>query len=81
MGHVARLLEEAGIASVIISVKAFEKRLAAMTLPRVLLTPFVMGRPVGPPNDSQTQMAVLKAALSLLTKAKKPGTLEDFEGI
>ena len=78
MGHVARLLEEAGIATVIISVKAFEKRLVEMTLPRVLLTPFVMGRPIGPPNDPNIQSAVLKAALSLLTKAKKVGTFEEF---
>ena len=81
MGHVARLLEEAGIATVIISVKAFGRRLKAMTPPRVLLTPFVMGRPIGPPNAPEKQFAVLKAALSLLAKAEKAGTFEDFEGI
>jgi hypothetical protein len=71
-------MEAGGIASVIISVQAFKHRLTPMSPPRVLLTPFMMGRPIGPPNDPKTQSAVLKAALSLLAKAEKGGTFEEF---
>lgn len=75
MGHVARLLEEAGIATVIIAVAAFENRMRMMRLPRVLLTPHPMGRPVGPPGDRDTQLSVIQRALDLLETAPGPGTI------
>jgi hypothetical protein len=75
MGHVARLLEEAGIATVIIAVAAFETRMRMMTLPRVLLTPHPLGRPVGPPGDRDTQLSVIQRALDLLETAPGPGTI------
>jgi hypothetical protein len=78
VGHIARLLEDAGIATVIIAVKAFLPRMKAMTLPRVLLTPHLLGRPIGPPNDNVTQRAVLEAALELLATADGPGAILEF---
>lgn len=75
VGHVARLLEDAGIATVIIASEAFEVRMRMMTLPRVLLTPHLMGRPVGPPNDRARQRACVLAALDLLDSAQTAGTV------
>jgi hypothetical protein len=78
VGHVARLLEEAGIATVIIAVEAFRDRLVAMKPPRVVLTPHWMGRPLGRPGDAATQRAVLLAALDLLENARENGALVEF---
>jgi hypothetical protein len=69
-------LEEAGIATVIIASQVFEVRMRMMTLPRVLLTPHLMGRPVGPPGDATRQRASLMAALALLESAQQAGTVE-----
>lgn len=69
MGHVARLLEAQGIATVVIAVAAFRERLEAMSLPRLVITPHLMGRPLGMPGDAARQRAVLLAALALLENA------------
>lgn len=69
VGHVARLLEEAGTPTVIIACAAFKPRLVAMKPPRLVLTPFPMGRPVGAPGDVAGQRETLLAALSLLESA------------
>lgn len=78
VGHVARLLEEAGIATVIIAVRAFRDQLEAMTLPRVILTPHLMGRPLGAPGDAIKQRATILAALDLLENAKRGGTIVEL---
>lgn len=80
VGHVARLLEAAEIATVIIAVKSFQPALSKMALPRVLITPHLMGRPVGPPGDLDRQEAVVVAALSLLDQASENGALQEFPG-
>jgi hypothetical protein len=74
------LLEEAGIATVIIAVRSFRSRLEQLRLPRVLLTPNPLGRPVGPPGEEQQQLAVLRAGLELLVNAKGSGTIEEYPG-
>ncbi len=78
VGHLARLLEEAGIATVIIAVKAFRKRLQAMSPPRVLVTDHPMGRPVGAPGDSARQLRVVEAALDLFRRAGAVATFVEF---
>ena len=78
VGHLARLLEEAGIATVIIAAKAFGNKLKAMNPARVLTTNHPMGRPIGPPGDRERQLQVLNAALNLLHQAQGPGTLVEF---
>lgn len=78
VGHVARALEEAKIATVIIAAKSFEARMRMMSLPRVLLTPEVMGRPMGNPFDEDMQMKILKAAIELLKTADRNATIKDF---
>jgi len=80
VGHVARLLEEAGISTVIIAARAFRPRLEVMTLPRLLLTPHLMGRPLGPPGDCERQRATILAALALLESATEAGTIVELEG-
>ena len=76
VGHVARLLEEAGIATVIIASRVFEERMRMMTLPRVLLTPYLIGRPVGPSGNLNRQRATVLAAIELLDNAQQAGTTE-----
>ncbi len=78
VGHVARLLEKASVPTVVVATKVFAKPLEAMHLPRVLLTPHLLGRPLGRPNDREIQMAVIQKGLALLETAKKSGTLEAF---
>ena len=81
VGHVARALEEAKIATIIIAVKAFETRMRMMSLPRVLLTPQLLGRPLGSPFDEKLQISILNAALQLLEKADRNKTILDYTGI
>lgn len=74
VGHLARILEEKGIATVIIAVRVFEKMLKSMTPPRVLFTTHPMGRPLGPPHNKDKQYSIVKTALELLETADKGGT-------
>ncbi len=78
MGHLARLLEEAEIATVIIAARAFRKRLEALNPPRVLITVHPMGRPVGKPGDPDRQRQVVEAALKLIYEAKGVGAFVDL---
>lgn len=71
-------MEAAGIPTVIIGVKAFQPRLQAMHVPRALITPHLMGRPLGYPHQKERQQAVLAAALDLLAGASWPGTIQTF---
>jgi hypothetical protein len=78
VGHIARLLEESRIATVVIGSSIFRDRLEAMRLPRTLLTHHPMGRPLGAPGDHATQRSVLLAALDLLENAREGGRIVDF---
>jgi len=49
-----------------------------MTLPRLVVTPHLMGRPIGLPYDQQRQMAVIRTALDLLEKATEGGTVVEM---
>jgi len=78
VGHAARLLEAAGIATVIVAVRAFRPRMEPMNLPRLLLTPHLMGRPLGLTGDTETQRTVLRAAFDLLENATVGGMVIEF---
>ena len=80
VGHLARLLEEAGISTVIIAARAFRPRMEIMSLPRLLLTPHLMGRPIGAPGDAPRQREVILEALGLLNGAKSVGTIVEMPG-
>jgi hypothetical protein len=71
-------LEEAGISTVIVAAKAFRPRMEPMNLPRLLLTPHLMGRPLGLAGDVVEQSAVLQAALDLLENAPKGGAIVEI---
>jgi hypothetical protein len=79
VGHIARLLEAAGTPTVIVAVQSFRKRLEMMTVPRALLTPHLMGRPIGRPGAREQQQRVLQAALQMLETVDQGGTIIDFE--
>lgn len=68
------------MATVVVGVRAFEARLRAMGLARVILTPHVMGRPLGAPGDTTRQRATLLAALRLLEHATRLGTVVEMPG-
>jgi hypothetical protein len=63
------LLEAAGMATVVIAAAAFRERLTAMSLPRLVTTPYLMGRPLGMPRNRNQQRTTLVAALDLLARA------------
>ena len=42
-----------------------------MSLPRLVLTPELLGKTLGKPHDSSTQMRYLKAGLDLLVDAEE----------
>ncbi|MFO7699029.1 MAG: hypothetical protein R6W79_00285 [Acidimicrobiia bacterium] len=79
VGHVARAVEEAGIPTVVVMVRAFRHVAEAMTIPRTVTTRHPMGRPLGAVNDAECQRSVLDAALSLVETATRPGTIIDLE--
>lgn len=78
VGHVARVFEESGLSTVIVAVKAFQGRLETMHVPRALITPHLMGRPLGRPGDDDRQRQVVQAALALLESASQAGTIKEF---
>ena len=75
VGHIARAFEESGISTVVIAVEAFREKLVSMSLPRVLITPFPMGRPIGFPGNRKQHLTVIKEALNLLTEATEAKTV------
>jgi hypothetical protein len=78
VGHVARALEEAGIPTVVVMVKAFRHVAERMSLPRTVVTPHPMGRPFGPIGDVATQTRVVDAALDLLDAATANGVVVEL---
>lgn len=79
VGHVARGLEEAGIPTVTVMVRAFRHVAEAMKLPRTVLTRNPMGRTLGAPGDTERQREVLEAAFSLLETASRPAAIVQME--
>jgi hypothetical protein len=79
VGLVARALEAAGIPTVSVFIQAFRHRALQLRVPRVLVTPHLMGRTIGPVGDAARQRDVVEAALQLLEDAATPNTIRDFE--
>jgi hypothetical protein len=79
VGHVARALEAAGIPTVVVFIRAFRHVALAMTVPRAVVTPHLMGRTVGPPGDRRRQREVVYAALRVLVDADAAGTLLELD--
>lgn len=75
MSALGHYLEEEGIPTV--SISLIREHTAAIGPPRALWVPFMLGRPLGVPNDSGFQRKVMLAALGLLERDVGP-VLEDF---
>ena len=78
VGHTARVLEESGISTVCVFIRAFRHNAERMTLPRTVATPHLLGRTVGYPGDADGQRKVVRAALDLLESAEEPGRIVDL---
>lgn len=74
MGLVARKIEAAGIPTVTLNMIWPYQRLVGM--PRVAAIEHPFGRPFGDVGDSETQRAVLNAALALIGRARERGEVE-----
>lgn len=75
MGALAIYLEDCGIPTVQVSL--VREHTAALQPPRALWVPFMLGRPLGAPDDPVFQKRVMFAALRLLERGQGP-VLEDF---
>ena len=73
MSLVARLLEENGIATVIIG--SAKDIVTFCGVPRFLFTDFPLGNPCGKPYDDTSQRSIISSALALLETASEPGTI------
>jgi hypothetical protein len=71
VGHLARTFEQAEIPTVAFGIMAFKSRMMPMALPRLVLTPELLGKTLGKPKDKTTQLRYLKAGLDLLENASE----------
>ena len=78
VGHAARAIEESGIPTVTVMVRAFEHRARELKIPRTLIVKHPMGRSLGAAGDTARQNEVLRAAFDLLESATGNGTVVEF---
>jgi len=78
VGHVGRAIEESGIPTVTVLVKAFEHRARELKMPRTLVVKHPMGRPLGAAGDAERQREVLHATFDLLGSATENATITEF---
>ncbi len=76
MGLVARVVEEAGIATVCVSTA--RDITALVKPPRSLFVNFPMGNSFGRPGDRARQTQIPRDALDLVVSAREPGRLVDL---
>ena len=77
MGLVARVVEAAGIATMLVSTG--RDLTEQVKPPRSLFVNFPMGNPFGAPGDRNQQRRILTRALELTYEMTEPGTMVDFE--
>jgi hypothetical protein len=78
VGHIGRAIEESGIPTVTIMVKAFEHRATELRIPRTLIVKHPMGRPLGAAGDASRHKEVLDAAFDIAESAVGNGTIVEF---
>jgi hypothetical protein len=71
-------LEEAGLVTVAIFIRAFRHVAETMRIPRAVIARHPMGRPLGAPGDAARQREVLLAALRLLEEARTGGSIVEL---
>jgi hypothetical protein len=72
----AHMLEERGLATTVLALVL--PQVEKVRPPRAVMTPFMLGRPLGEPNDPAFQRRVLMQALALLERTDGPVILEHF---
>ena len=72
----AHMLEERGLATTVLALAL--PQVERTRPPRAVMTPFMLGRPFGEPNDPAFQRRVLMQALRLLERTDGPVILEHF---
>jgi hypothetical protein len=72
----AHMLEERGLPTVVLA--SALPQVEKTRPPRALMAPFILGRPLGEPGDSDFQRRVLLQALALLERTDGPVILEHF---
>ncbi len=77
MSVLARLLEQAGIATVIVTMMPSVAE--ALGAPRIVGVEFPFGHPFGVPHDASMHEHVLGVALRVLSGAPRPGTRVDID--
>ena len=59
-------------------VQAFKSRMLPMSIPRLVLTPELMGKTLGRPHDMATQLAYLRVGLDMLEDASEGKSLVEL---
>ena len=72
----AHMLEERGLPTTVLAIVL--SQVVKTRPPRAVMTPFMLGRPLGEPNDAAFQRRVLLQALRLLERMDGPVILEHF---
>lgn len=79
MGQTARGIEESGIATVTVYADIYRRwALDRIKFPRLVLSPFFIGRLLGEPGHPERHRAVIAAALGLLENASQPGAFVEL---
>ena len=79
VGHIERGFESAGIPTIAFGVRAFKRREVPMQVPRLVITPELMGKTLGKPNDGSTQCRYLDIGLELLENASPGNSIVEVE--
>lgn len=77
MGLLARALEASHVSTVCVVMN--RDIIRNVKAPRALFVRFPYGAPLGPAGDSETQLAVIRAALDLLVSATEPGVIVEAD--
>ncbi len=76
MGLVARVIEEAGIPTVVIA--SARDITASVKPPRTVFVDYPLGHQTGVPGEPESQAHILRTALAFLETATVPGTILDL---
>ena len=77
MPVLAQAFEAAGFSTVLVTNMPYWAE--TMGVPRTIGVEFPYGHQIGMPGDSEMQMTVIRAALSLLEDAREPGTIRELD--
>ena len=79
VGHIARIFESVGLPTITFGVRAFKSKMAPMRIPRLVITPELMGKTLGMPNDVTVQRKYLEIGLDLLENASRGNSMVVLE--